>query len=362
MSDEQTYGAPKSYVAPTFRSASGEPPPLRLHLNENTGGCSPAVLAAIRAIEADEIACYPDYADITAAVERFLDVDAGWVQLTNGLDEGLHVVAQAAATRAGRSSRPRSAVIVEPAFEMYAICAAAAGLDVVRIPPRDGFVFPLDALLAEAALDAGLFYLTDPNNPTGLAIPPGAIEQLCAAAPDAIVLVDEAYVEFSGRTSLPSLPRFRNLVIGRTFAKAHGLAGLRAGALVAHAETLAPLRRVLPPFTLNVCAMRGLQAALQDPAFVAWSVSQARASKALIYEWCDGRGFTYWPSDANFALLRVGAAAPAIVSALAERGVLVRDRSDQPGCDGCIRITAGPIEHTRTCLAELEAVLASRPD
>jgi histidinol-phosphate aminotransferase len=335
---------------------------LRLHLNENTGGCSPAVLAAIRAIDADRIACYPDYAEITAAVERWLAVDAGWVQLTNGLDEGLHVVAQAVATRGGRPSRPRSAVIVEPAFEMYGICAAAAGLDVVRIPPRDGFAFPLDALLAEAALGAALFYLTDPNNPTGLAIPAGAIEQLCAAAPDATVLVDEAYVEFSGRTSLGHLSRFRNLVIGRTFAKAHGLAGLRVGALVADPDTLAPLRRILPPFTINVCAMLGLQAALQDRDFVVWSVSQAQASKALIYQWCDERGLGYWRSDANFVLVRIGAPAPAVVRALAERGVLVRDRSDQPGCDGCIRITTGPVEHTRTCLAGLEAVLASRPD
>jgi histidinol-phosphate aminotransferase len=134
------------------------------------------------------------------------------------------------------------------------------------------------------------------------------------------------------------------------------------GALVADPDTLAPLRRILPPFTINVCAMLGLQAALQDRDFVVWSVSQAHASKALIYQWCDERGLAYWRSDANFVLLRIGATAPDVVRALAGRGVLVRDRSDQPGCDGCIRITAGPVEHTRACLAGLEAVLASRAD
>ena len=127
---------------------------MRLHLNENTGGCSPAVLEALRRIDPVDVSIYPDYRSVTAACERWFDVPAGWVQLTNGLDEGLYVAAQAVA-RGGQTSqtgvrpgsdqgqtrvRPESdqgqtpsVLIVEPAFEEYAICAAAAGLNVSRV-------------------------------------------------------------------------------------------------------------------------------------------------------------------------------------------------------------------------------------
>jgi histidinol-phosphate aminotransferase len=336
---------------------------LRLHLNENTAGCSPAVLAAIRAIAPDDIACYPDYTAVTRVVERWLGVDAGWVQLTNGLDEGIHVAAQSVAAdgiRRGLALRP--AVIVEPAFEMYAICARASELPVVRIPPLEQFAFPGGAVVQAIEAGAGLVYLTDPNNPTGLAIPRAALETIGEAAVDTLVLIDEAYADFSGRTSLDLLSRFRNFVVGRTFAKAHGLAGLRIGALVAHPDTLAPLRRILPPFPLNVCAVRALPAALGDSGFLAASVRSAGQSRALIYDFCQRHGFTYWKSEANFVLVRVGANAPSLVRALADRRILIRDRSDQPGCDGCIRITAGVIEHTEECLAALEAIVATRAD
>ena len=340
--------------------------PLRLHLNENTAGCSSAVLAAIRDIGRDDVACYPDYAKVTTAAERWLGVSPGWLQLTNGLDEGIHVIAQSVAAGCARNgSPPRAAVIVEPAFEMYALCAEAAALPVTKVAPIEAFAFPLDDVLATIGRGAGVVYLTDPNNPTGIGIPREALVRICESAGDAgdaIVLVDEAYAEFSGRTCVPLLTRFRNLVIGRTFAKAHGLAGLRIGALIAHPGTLAPLRRILPPYTLNVCAMRALEAALQDADYLSQSVAQARESRELIYGFCERHGMRYWPSEANFVLLRVGGGAPAIVRALAARGVLVRDRSDQPGCQGCIRITAGVVAHTRRCLAILEEILATRAD
>ena len=329
---------------------------LRLHLNENTAGCSPSVLAALRSIEPSDTACYPDYSAITTAAERWFEVPFGWVQLTNGLDEGLHVAAQAAA----RGRLDAAAVIVEPAFEMYAACADAAGLAALHIPPTRDFAFPLDAILAAATPQVRLIYLTDPGNPTGLPIPAGAIEHLAAARPDVTVLVDEAYAEFSGRTVIPLLDRYRNLIVGRTFAKAHGLAALRVGALVAHPDTLALMRRLLPPYSLNICAVRALGAAFNDRAYLDWYVSESRTSRQLLYDFFRSRQLTFWPSEANFVLARVGDDAPDIVAGMADRGILIRDRSKAPGCQGCVRITAGVVDHTRQCLAALEDLLASR--
>jgi histidinol-phosphate aminotransferase len=334
---------------------------LRLHLNENTAGCSPAVLAALRAIDREDTAYYPDYRAVTTRAAAWFGVSTGYVQLTNGLDEGLHVVAQWARRGTETPADPRTVLIVEPAFEMYAACAEAAGLAATHLDAQRDFRFPLDELLASITPATRLIYLTDPNNPTGLPIPAGAIEQITAAAPAALVLVDEAYAEFSGRTMVgPALERHSNLVVGRTFAKAHGLAALRVGALIAAPGTLDPLRRILPPYSLNICAVRALEAALDDDAYLQWYVAQATASKRRIYDWCERRGVTCWPSEGNFVLLRIGDEAPRIVAALVDRGIQIRDRSRAPGCAGCVRITAGVVEATERCLAALEDVRAAR--
>jgi histidinol-phosphate aminotransferase len=339
-------------------------PPLRLHLNEHTGGCSPAVLAAIRDIPREDVARYPDYAPVTHACQRHFGVDAGWVTLTNGLDEGLHAAAYAVAraTRHLVGDRPTVALIVEPAFEMYAACADAAGLDVRRVLPGDDPAFPVEACLAALSPEVRLIYLTDPNNPTGLAIPPGLVDRICQAAPQALVMLDEAYGEYSGRTAIgPALERHRNLVVGRTFAKAYGLAGLRVGAVVAHPETMAPLLQVLPPFPLNICAVRALEAALEDRAYLESSIAQAAESRGLVAGACHRLGLHAWPSEANFVLVRIGDEVSRVVDEMAAGGVLIRDRSQQPGCAGCGRITAGVVEHTRVAIAALEAALmASR--
>jgi len=354
-----------TYQAPERRAG------LRLHLNENTEGCSPRVLEALQALTPSEIASYPDYDTVTTRVEQYFAVPAGWVQLVNGLDEGLHVAAAAAGRRKKTSGVffdekdtrrlfRGGSVYPEPAFEMYRVCAETVGLPVTPIAPRPDFAFPLDELLAAAPL-AAIVYLTDPNNPTGLGIPPGAVEQIAAAAPDATILVDEAYADFSGRTLIgPALERHRNLIVGRTFAKGHGLAALRIGALVAHPDTLAPLRALLPPFSLNIAATTALTAALDDEAWVQAYVAQSAESRERIYAWCEARGLTFWRSEANFVLLRIGNAATEIVREMAERGIFIRDRSSAPGCAGCIRISAGSVEATTRCLATLEDVLASR--
>ena len=344
----------------TYRRPNDSRTALRLHLNENTAGCSPAVIAALRTIDRDAIAVYPDYAPVVSECERWFGVAPGWVQLVNGLDEGLHVTAQAARFRAPAVARPEASV-VEPAFEMYVPCAEAAGLAVVRVGPGPDLAYPLEPLLGAISQATRLVYLTDPNNPTGLPIPAGAIQKIAVASAHAFVLVDEAYADFSGRTQIGQpLDRQRNLIVGRTFAKGHGLAGLRIGALVAHPDTLAAIRRILPPFSINVCAAVALAAALRDRSYLEWFVAQSVESRQLVYDCAARLGLPYWPSEANFVLVRVGRDAPAIVEEIAARGILIRDRSTQPGCDGCIRLTTGVVDHTRAALAALEAALASR--
>ena len=332
---------------------------LRLHLNENTAGCSPAVLDAIRSIAREDVGFYPDYRAMTAAAAAYFGVPPDWVLLSNGLDEGLHLAAQTA-SRTAPAGTGAHALIIEPAFEMYAHCAEAVGLDVARVLSGPNLAFPDEALLDALGPATRIVYVTDPNNPTGLGLADDLVERIAQRAPQALVCVDEAYGEFSGRTCIGSVLEGRRVVVGRTFAKAFGLAGVRVGALVAHPSTLAPIRALAPPFSVNAVAVRALQAALEDRAYLDWYCDQSAVSRQLLYEFCRAHDWPYWPSEANFVLMRPGAAASAIVEALAGVGILIRDKSNAPGCEGCIRITAGVVEHTRRCLDALEVCLAAR--
>jgi len=252
-------------------------------------------------------------------------------------------------------------IVAEPTFEMYGEFAAMAGARLTRLDPLEDFLFPLDGFLSAIASETRVIFLTDPNNPTGLRVPAGAVETIAEAASMALVFVDEAYADFSGHTLIgPLVDRHPNVVIGRTFAKGHGLAGLRIGALVAHPDTIDQLASLLPPFNVNVFALRGLEAALDDRSHLARYVAETRASRELVYAFCRRHALTFWPSEANFVLVRFGDQAVRVIDALEATGIMLRDRSMAPGCAGCIRLTTGIVKHTAAALAAMEDVLASR--
>jgi histidinol-phosphate aminotransferase len=377
---------------------------LRLHLNENTAGCSPRVLDALRTLTAHDLAFYPDYAAVNRDCARFLGVSENQLLLTNGLDEGILAASIAylqreppsgvdtpSAERGGErpasapaetmidepapqqdaSANPASAataaaagaaeaIIVEPAFGMYADCVDATGGRVITISPLPEFEFPLDDTLAAITSRTRLVFLTSPGNPTGLLIPRDALRAIATRLPaGALLVLDEAYADFTDEHFLDELPRWPNIVIGRTFAKSYGLAAVRIGAMIGAPDVIARLRRSLPPYTINVIAATVLGVALADRAHVDAYRQQVRASRDLLYAACDRWGLHYWRSEANFVLVRVGDSAKAktIVDQLAARKIFVRDRSNQPGCAGCVRITTGVIEHTQACIAALEEVL-----
>ena len=331
---------------------------LRLHLNENTSGCSRAVLEAVRQLTGEDAAYYADQSAATAACARHLQVDERHLVLTNGLDEGI-LAASVLSLRGGGTDDPFEAIVVVPAFDMYAACADAAGGRVVEIPHGDNFAFPLDRVLGAITTRTRIIFLTNPNNPTGLVIPRECIMTIAAAAGHATVFVDEAYADFSGTSLIPggALGRAENILIGRTFAKSYGLAGLRVGALVGSTAKIDALRRIIPPFSINAAAAVALPAALADTSHYEAYLAQSRESKALLYATLDRLAVQYWPSAANFVLARFGERSHAVVEGLKARGIHVRDKSADPACPGCVRITTGVIEHTRRCIAGIEEVL-----
>jgi histidinol-phosphate aminotransferase len=330
---------------------------LRLHLNENTGGCSPRVLEAIRRVRPSDVSTYPSYADAVAATARHFGVDPDWVLLTNGLDEGILMAAIGHIARMRRHDA--ETIIPLPAFDPYPNSTAAVGATAIRVPPGPDFVFPTQAVIDAITPRTRMIFLNTPNNPTGQLIPIPDLARIGEAAADAVVLIDEAYIEFGGETFLPELPRFRNVLVGRTFSKAYGLAGLRVGVVIGHPDVLTPVRAVTLPFNINGVALAAIDAALGDAEFLPRYAAQVRESRERLYAVCRRLGLTYWPSAANYVLVRVGEAAP-FVAALAARKIHVRDRSKDPVTLGCIRITAGILEHTDAAIEAFESVMAAR--
>jgi len=335
---------------------------LRLHLNENTSGCSPAVIEALRAMTPQMIASYPDYDVPTAAVAAHFGVGESHIALTNGLDEGILAACMTAIVGDDPNTSGvggAEAVVVVPAFDMQPSCARAAGARVVEVSLEEDFGFPTARLLDALRPETRIVFITSPNNPTGMLAPAAAIEAAARTAPHALIFVDEAYADFSGTTLIGSRisAAYPNIVIGRTFSKAHGLAGLRCGALIASPDLITRIRSVLPPYSLNAAAVVALGAALKDRAHYDRYLAEVRRSKAIIYDAFERLGIEYWRSEANFVLARFGGRVEGVCRLLADRGVFVRDRSTQPLCEGCVRITTGVVADTERCIAAIEEVL-----
>jgi histidinol-phosphate aminotransferase len=171
------------------------------------------------------------------------------------------------------------------------------------------------------------------------------------------VFVDEAYAEFAGVSFVPELDAFPNVIVGRTFSKAFGLAGLRIGCLVGAPATLDPVRRAVPVYSVNVAAAVAILAALEDLNHLDDYLRQVNESKALLYAACDRLGLSYVKSKSNFVLVRAGDRTDALVKGAFAKGIYLRDRSTEPGCAGSLRIAAGIVDHTRRAIAAIEEVL-----
>jgi histidinol-phosphate aminotransferase len=183
--------------------------------------------------------------------------------------------------------------------------------------------------------------------------------EFAARAPHAVLLVDEAYFHFHGETVMDLVGKLPNLVVARTFSKAYGLAGLRLGLLAGPVELMRWVRRVLSPYSVNSLALVCLKAALEDTAYLDWYVGEVLAARSEFEAAVDRLKIRRWPSRANFILVEIGARHEEFVRLMRAAGVLVRDRSSDPGCDGRVRITIGTREQMKHAAVALNEALTA---
>jgi histidinol-phosphate aminotransferase len=320
----------KTYEAP----AEGRAGTVRLDFNENTAGCGPAVLRALAKLTPQQFAMYPEYQKPTARIARYLKVRPDELLLTNGGDDALRVFFDTFV-------EPGSHILIcEPTFPMYRYWAEIAGARIAVCRYDRQMKFPLQEVVAALRKRPRVFFLANPNNPTGTLVPPAALQELLRASRETVVVFDEAYAEFSGFSCLPWIRRYPNLFIARTFSKAAGLAALRLGAVIAAKDSLGPVRRAMPPFPVNLAALVAAEAALRERKTIAGYVRDVKRLRSWFAAELQELGAITFPSAGNFILANFGSAGPDLFAKLERQGILLRDRSKDMG-PGFVRITIG---------------------
>ena len=326
---------------------------LRLDFNENTDSCSPRVLECLRRLGPEELAKYPEREPVESMVADFLKVDHRELLLTNGVDEAIHLLCEAYLDAGDE------AIIVVPTYSMYSIYVKATGADLVHVRAGEHFMFPANAVLDAITRRTRFIAIANPNNPTGAVVANEALLRIAQSAPDAAVLVDEAYFEFYGKTMLNRQRGASNLFVARTFSKAYGMAGLRIGVLVGNEDQMRSLRRLSSPYNANAVALACVPEALADRSYVSDYVDEVVEGRQRLERVLRANQVQFWPSKANFVLMRVSDSregAARFVVQMRQRGILVRDRSADEGCEGCVRVTLGRGQHVDRLLEALQAV------
>ncbi|HVB55058.1 MAG TPA: histidinol-phosphate transaminase [Candidatus Acidoferrales bacterium] len=324
---------------------------LRMDFNENPIGCSPTVRRALARLSSAEISAYPEQETVRRKMAAHFGVRPEELLLTNGTDDALHVVVSTFV-------EPRDAVLlVEPTYAMYRFYAELAGARIVA--PRYGadMQFPWKETLAALRSGPRVFFLPNPNSPTGNLLSLPEIRRILAAAKRTMVVIDEAYFEFSGVTVIPWIRRHANLIVTRTFSKTAGLAGLRLGCIFVNRDLAASMRKAQSPYPVNAAALVAAEAAMKDRAFIARTVREVRRGRRELERGLARLGLRYFPSGGNFVLVRFGERAKPVVAALDREGILLRDRSGDFAGEGYVRITVGTLGHTRRLLRQLERIL-----
>lgn len=328
---------------------------VRLDTNTSPYRPSAALRDLKRILEKINVNEYPDtsYMDIREALSKYTGKGVERFVVTNGADEGLDIVTKVLLD-------PGDHVIVPtPTYSMFGITSSIMGAKVVSVPRRRDFGLDVAGILEAADRKTRAIFLCNPNNPTGTFTPIDEVEKL-AKELDSAVVIDEAYFEFCGKSSIDLTDRFDNVIVCRTLSKAFSMAGVRVGYLVANARTTRTLNLVRPPNSLSVVSILLAQFALGHIAEMRSNVgSIVRERERLHRRLRRIEGIEPYPSTANFILFRVsGGHADALHAKLMRKGLVLRNLGTRKGLEGCLRTTVSTPDVNERLLAQMEKALS----
>ena len=324
--------------------------PVMLDANENSLG----------SVGPDDFSRYPDphQRAIKADLAKLKGVAPDQIFLGNGSDEAIDLLVRLTCTP-GQDSL----VICPPTYGMYEVAANLNDVRVERLPLTSDFQLPANAAAVLAASRAKLVFLCSPNNPTGNLLAQEAIETILANF-RGLVIVDEAYADFAASPSWTSrLAEFPRLVVMQTFSKAWGLAGLRLGVAYASPALVGYLNKIKPPYNISAATQQHALAALANAPQLSAMRTELLQGRAWLGQHLAQLPIVaqIYPSDANFLLVRFHLDATAVYDALSRRGIVVRNRTSQPGCAGCLRLTVGTTAENTQLVQALFEIGAGQP-
>lgn len=310
-----------------------------LDFNERTIPVAAPIKAELQDfIASDKLQQYPAYGDIVERLAVYAGVDPAYLMITNGSDQGIDLVFRAV-------SKPGAeAIIPGPSFAMYTQCANVESMKLIQPQYQKGEGYPIAEVLAQINASTAIIVASSPNNPCGSPVSTEDVVRLSKAAPNAAILVDECYYEYTKATVLPQLADLPNVFVTRTFSKTWGIPSLRFGYLMAAPEYIRALCNVRGPYDINQLAVVAANAALDHASDIHVYVDEVmRQSKPQLEQWLAQQNIPFWPSTANY-LWVFPKQAEVLSQYLEEQGFLVRPKAYQETMG--LRVTLGTLEQT----------------
>ncbi|MBU0758122.1 MAG: histidinol-phosphate transaminase [Nanoarchaeota archaeon] len=325
---------------------------LRLDFSENTVGCSPKVIDALRTISTKDLSIYPEYSRINKKIADFLGVGLKNVLLTNGSDDAIRLLFEAYLEEGDEI------LLMEPSFDMFEFYAKLRNAKIKKVLLNDDLTFPDQRFIDAISEKTKTIVLCNPNNPTGTVIKRETIINVLEKS-DGIVLVDEAYYDFLNESVINLTQEYENLAVARTFSKAYGLAGLRSGVIASSKEIISSLSKISSPFAVNSAAVIGLGAAIEDKDYTEEYVAEIEKSKKYVLNELKKTGIMTYPTAANFFVAEFGNDVDSVCDEFRKRGILIRNRNTKSLLKGCARISFGTLEQSITFISALKDILAA---
>ncbi len=324
---------------------------IKLDLNENLMGCSLKVIEALKKVTCDDISMYPEYNNFINKLASYLNLETNNLMITNGADEALRIIMDT------YLDKNDEIIIPIPTFYIFESYSEIIGANKKLVYYNDDLSFPIETIIANITKNTKMIAIVNPNNPTGTIVERNDIIRILEKAPNSIVLVDEAYFQFSNKSCKDLINSYENIIVVQTFSKGFGLAGVRLGYIISNENIIQNLKKIVLPYEVNGLSIIAGSAAIDDLDFVNHYVNLVRDNRSYLLAELDKIGVRTYPSDANFIIANFGKNLNTIYNKLNQKNILVNNVSDLPLLNGCLRIAIGTKSQMETLLDEIRNVL-----